>query len=193
MEDRRRGSEASSGQASEDGDDDEHVDTVETGGERNGVRDQAPVEREDGGGLGEVSLPMEDHSGEEGGGEPVVDQELQSRFFVRCAVRTLFVHVIMFQKYFYHSFLQEDWPRSVGPDPADCGSGPFSGLWTGILSAGEHGCDFSLSNPRSCPRLCLLCVLRIEARHNLAYGHHLPHCPLRLLRCHIWDFIRCLR
>jgi len=33
--------------------------------------------------LGEVSLPMEDHSGEEGGGEHVVDRELQRRFFVR--------------------------------------------------------------------------------------------------------------
>ena len=144
-------------------------------------------------GLGEVSLPMEDHSGEEGGGEDVVDRELHRRFFVRCAVRMIFVHVILFQKYFYHSFLQEDWPRIVGPDAADCGSGPVGGLWTGIISAGEHGCDFSLSNPRSCPRLCLLRVLRIEAGHNLAYGHHLPNCPLRLLRCHIWDFIRCLR
>ena len=195
MEDRRRGSETSSGQASEGGQDDEQVDTGENDGERNGVRDQAPVERESGGGLGEVSLPMEDHShcGEEGGGEHVVDQELQRRFFVRCAVRTLFVHVILFQRYFHHSFLQEDWSRCVGPDAADCGSGPFSGLWTGILSAGEHGCDFSLSNPRSCPCLCLLRALRIEAWHNLAFGHHLPHCPLRLLRCHIWDFIRCLR
>ena len=104
MEDRRRGSETSSGQASEGGEDDEQVDTGENDGERNGVRDQAPereapVEREDGGGLGEVSLPMEDHSGEEGGGEHVVDQELQRRFFVRCAVRMIFVHVILFQKY----------------------------------------------------------------------------------------------
>ena len=94
MEDRRRGSETSSGQASEGGEDDEQVDTGGNDGERNGVRDQAHVERESGGGLGEVSLPMEDHSGEEGGGEHVVDQELQRRFFVRCAVRTLFVHVI---------------------------------------------------------------------------------------------------
>ena len=122
MEDRRRGSEASSRQASEDGEDDEQVDTGETSVERNGVRDQAPereapVEMEDGGGLGEVSLPMEDHSGEEGGGEDVVDQELQKRFFVRCAVRTLFVHVIFFLKICSRHFFSpgglvpQCWPR----------------------------------------------------------------------------------
>ena len=94
MEDRRRGSETSSGQASEGGEDDEQVDTGGNDGERNGVRDQAHVESDRG--LGEVSLPMEDHSGEEGGGEHVVDRELQRRFFVRCAVRMIFVHVIFF-------------------------------------------------------------------------------------------------
>merc|ERR1719341_2017908 len=51
-----------------------------------------------------------------GGGEDLVDRELQRRFFC-----------------------QEDWPRIVGPDAADCGSGPVGGLWTGIISAGEHG------------------------------------------------------
>ena len=114
MEDRRRGSEASSGQAPEGGEDDEQVDTGEYDGERNGVRDEAPVERESGGGLGEVSLPMEDHSGEEGGGEDVVDRELQRRLFVRCAVRMIFVHVILFQKYlsfFSPGLVSQCWPR----------------------------------------------------------------------------------
>lgn len=108
----RRGSEANSGQASVGGEDDEQVDAGETDGERNAVRDHAPVEREVGGGLGEVRLPMEDHSVEEGEGEDVVDEELQRRFFVRrigptvLAQMLVTVAVVVAVNYGLESFLR---------------------------------------------------------------------------------------
>ena len=76
MGDRRESRE----QAPEGGEDNVHVPTEETGndGEGSTARDRAPMRRD-------MSIPMAEHSGEEGE-EDAVDKELS--FLVRCAVHT---------------------------------------------------------------------------------------------------------